>query len=120
MPGYLSDLFAMKKEITMLDRSQEFPLKLFPCVMDKRSSSGIVDSHYFYQDLLVARRIYQNIPETHIDIGSRFDGFVAHVASFRPIKVLDIRPQQSNIPNIEFVQTDFMGELEGGGAYSFL
>ena len=32
----------------------------------------------------------------HVDIGSRLDGFVAHVASFREIEVLDIRPLKVN------------------------
>jgi len=40
--------------------------------------------HYFHQDLLVAGKIFKNNPIKHVDIGSRMDGFIAHVASFRP------------------------------------
>jgi len=36
------------------------------------------------------------------------DGFVAHVASFRPIEVLDIRPQPACVPNVTFRQCDLM------------
>jgi Caenorhabditis protein of unknown function, DUF268 len=43
-------------------------------------------------------------------IGSRIDGFVAHVALFREIEVLDIRPMREQIPNIVFRQVDFMRE----------
>ncbi len=43
-----------------------------------------------------------------MDVGSRIDGFVAHVASFRPIEVLDIRPLDTQIPNIIFRQADLM------------
>jgi len=53
---------------------------------------------------LVARKIFHNNPKKHIDIGSRQDGFVAHVASFREIKLLDIRPQSSVVKNISFKQ----------------
>jgi len=70
-----------------------------------------VRGHYFHQDLLVARRIYENGPSLHMDVGSRVDGFVAHVAAFRKINVLDIRKMTANIPNISFIQCDIMGDL---------
>lgn len=84
---------------------------LHPCFEDKMASSGIAKGAYFHQDLLVAQRIFQNNPQTHIDIGSRIDGFVAHVASFREIKVFDIRPPENTVKNIKFSQLDFMTEL---------
>ncbi len=66
--------------------------------------SGEIRGHYFLQDLFVARRVFERKPEVHLDVGSRIDGFVAHVASFREITVLDIRPQSMAVPNIRFVQ----------------
>ena len=56
----------------------------------------------------MARRIHERQPERHVDIGSRVDGFVAHVAAFRPIEVLDIRPMDAGVPNITFRQADLM------------
>jgi SAM-dependent methyltransferase len=56
----------------------------------------------------VAKRIYQNQPVRHVDIGSRTDGFVAHVAVFREIEIIDIRSVVSKVPNIKFIQADFM------------
>lgn len=89
-----------------------FPFgKPYPCLDDRYQQSGSARGHYFHQDLLIARRIYEAAPETHLDVGSRIDGFVAHVAAFRPIRVLDIRPMTHKIPNVEFVQADIMGEL---------
>jgi len=73
---------------------------------DKNASSGVMSGHYFHQDLLVARKIYENNPKKHVDIGSRQDGFVAHVAVFREIELLDIRPQTSVVKNISFTQAD--------------
>ena len=75
---------------------------------EKTTESGIKGGHYFHQDLLVARRIFANQPVKHIDIGSRTDGFVAHVASFREIEVFDIRSFSNTIANIKFVQADLM------------
>ena len=48
-----------------------------------------------------------------MDVGSRIDGFVAHVAAFRSITVLDIRRSSENIPNIKFIQADLMSQVEG-------
>lgn len=82
--------------------------KIRPVLTDKRNKSGKMATHYFFQDLLVARRIRINNPAKHVDIGSRIDGFVAHVASFMEIEVFDIRPINQNVVGINFKQTDFM------------
>lgn len=88
-------------------------LRFFPCLDDRFSESGNATGHYFHQDLLVARKVYENQPKRHIDIGSRIDGFVAHVAAFRKIDVLDIRKMTVKIPNISFIQCNIMNELPG-------
>ena len=62
--------------------------------------------HYFHQDLLIAKKIYQNGPKKHVDIGSRIDGFIAHVAVFREIEVFDIRGIESDVENVVFKQSD--------------
>lgn len=79
-----------------------------PCIHDKFDSSGVASGHYFHQDLLVARKIFLRQPEKHVDIGSRVDGFVAHVSIFRPIEVFDMRPLALNVPNITYRQCDLM------------
>jgi len=79
-----------------------------PCFGDRFKQSGSATGHYFFQDLIVARKIFERQPERHIDVGSRVDGFVAHVASFRTIEVLDIRPLPPGIPSIVFRQADLM------------
>lgn len=76
---------------------------------DYSDSAGKASGHYFHQDLLVASFIAKQSPKRHVDIGSRVDGFVAHVASFRKIEVVDIRPlPQSKHENITYVQADLM------------
>ena len=70
---------------------------------DYADSAGTVKGHYFHQDLLVARLIHEHNPKRHIDIASRIDGFVAHVASFREIEVLTSAPCQNlNIKTLHF------------------
>ena len=58
---------------------------------ERFEESGIMSGHYFHQDLYVARKIFLQNPGKHVDIGSRTDGFVAHVAAFREIEIFDIR-----------------------------
>ena len=75
--------------------------------IDERfAESGIMSGHYFHQDLLVARKLFNANPQRHVDIGSRTDGFVAHAAAFREIEVFDIREQHSKVKNIVFKKAD--------------
>ena len=61
----------------------------------------------------MAQYIHTNNPQRHIDVGSRIDGFVAHIASFRKIDVIDIRPLPSTgHKNIEFLQANLMLNLD--------
>lgn len=105
-PNYLKDYKKLQKSLK--DNSDFKFGKFFPILDERKSESGAMKSHYFQQDLLVARKIFNNNPVRHIDIGSRIDGFVAHVAIFREIEVFDIRPLESKIKNIIFTQADLM------------
>lgn len=87
--------------------------KPYPVLTDRFDASGVMSGHYFHQDLLVAKKIFKNNPRRHIDIGSRIDGFVAHIASFRQIEIIDIRPQASTVSNIIFREMDLMKLPEG-------
>lgn len=35
--------------------------------------------HYFWQDVWAARHLFLNRIKMHIDVGSRLDGFIAHI-----------------------------------------
>ncbi|MBL6996694.1 DUF268 domain-containing protein, partial [Desulfobacula sp.] len=87
--------------------------EFMPCLHDWYKEGGTTKSEYFWQDLLVARMIFEAKPEKHVDIGSRVDGFVAHVASFREIEVFDVRPITTQIPGVIFKQSDLMNPVEG-------
>lgn len=81
----------------------------YPILGDYREQAGTATGHYFHQDLLVASLIHDSNPQRHIDVGSRIDGFVAHVAAFRTIEVLDFRPlKDCGHKQIVFMQADLM------------
>jgi SAM-dependent methyltransferase len=101
---FFKDYFALVSK-----GNKDFKVKLnYPCLHDRYDSSGSARGHYFHQDLYVAQQVFKNNPEKHIDIASRVDGFVAHVASFRDIEVFDIRHLEPMNNGIEFKQMDLM------------
>ena len=106
----LSLYFKDKKELTKQKANDtQFPFgSNRPIFEDRFAESGSASGHYFHQDLLVARKIYESKPVRHVDIGSRTDGFIAHVAVFREIEMFDIREQKSNVKNILFKKADLM------------
>lgn len=87
-------------------------LNLFPCLHDWYEEGGTARGEYFWQDLHVAQQIHRAAPRRHVDIGSRFDGFVAHLASFREVEVFDIRPITAVVPNVSFKQANLMNPDE--------
>ena len=110
IPKYISDYRRFRA-------GYEGPLRFLPCLQDWNEEAGAAKGEYFWQDLLVARMIYQAKPERHVDIGSRIDGFVGHLASFRNVEVFDIRPVTAQIPGVTFRQADLMQPEELPEAY---
>lgn len=88
--------------------------QLYPVIGEAAQEAGGASGHYFHQDLVVARQIYLKNPRRHIDVGSSIYGFVSHVASFREIEILDVRPlSQIPHPSIRFTQADLMHLPQG-------
>ena len=103
---YFKDLRLLKKQKGD-DKSFVFGKK-YPVLFERFAESGNMKGHYFHQDLYVAKRIFNARPEKHLDIGSRIDGFVAHLAVFRDVDVLDIRPLTGSVQNVSFRKADLM------------
>jgi hypothetical protein len=101
LPAYLRDWASFRKGYTGI-------MKFMPCLHDRYDEGGTTKSEYFWQDLLAARAIHADKPVKHVDIGSRVDGFVAHVASFREIEVFDVRSISTVVPGVVFRQADLM------------
>jgi hypothetical protein len=105
----LRDKSKFQQSASISDHKADFPFgKNSFQYNDFHDEGGVASGHYFHQDLFVARRIFENQPIRHIDVGSRIDGFVAHVATFRTIEVLDTRAVSSDVPGISFRQADLM------------
>ena len=101
LPRYTRDLVSFRLKY-------RGALLLKPCLQDFFAEGGSTKDEYFWQDLIVARAINSSNPKRHIDIGSRIDGFVTHVASFRDIEVMDVRNITTEIPGVIFKQADLM------------
>ena len=103
VPHFLRDAAAYRRAQT-----GKFPLRiprLMPILGDRYESAGGL-GHYFHQDLWAARKIHARGPASHIDIGSRLDGFVAHLLVYMPVTSIDVRPLSSAVSGLTFMQED--------------
>ena len=103
LPYYVSNM------IRYAGTNQEdgFPLRardLLCGTADRFSSAGGTVGHYFWQDLWAARHLHQRGIRDHVDIGSRLDGFVAHILPFCRVTYVDIRPLSNSIEGLTFRQ----------------
>ncbi|MBR0167735.1 MAG: DUF268 domain-containing protein, partial [Synergistaceae bacterium] len=85
--------------------------KIWPFTEEWHDNAGSL-GYYFWQDLWAARKIFQRKPPAHYDIGSRVDGFIAHVLPFMPVTMIDIRPLPQKVEGLKFIQADATN-LEG-------
>jgi hypothetical protein len=94
-------------------------VKFLPSLNDFNDSAGAADGHYFWQDLVCAQWINEENPEKHFDVGSRVDGFIAHLLASREIILLDIRPLPYEIPRLTMVEGDIQMESQRkAGSYA--
>lgn len=110
LPYFFRSLFLIKRSLNASEViKRNWPITtLYPQLTDFRDSGGTSSGHYFHMDLYVASKIFRIKPNNHLDIGSRIDGFVAHVACFMEVTVGDIRLNPYKIPNMNFMQVDLM------------
>jgi len=105
LPYFIYDFFVMLKAKI---KSDDMKVKFFPIISDRFDDSGIAKGHYFHQDLWAARKIYSSVPVSHVDVGSRVDGFIAHILVFMNVTVLDIRELKSDVIGLVFKQANLM------------
>jgi len=89
-------------------------LMLSPMLGEQLEQAGTISDDYFALDLWAARTTKTLEVSRHLDIGSRLDGYVAHVLTFSSLDVLDIRELNSNVVGLNFVKGDgrFLNEIE--------
>lgn len=97
------------KRYTQLNPRSNFSYQMsdeYLIFLDRYSNAGTIGS-YFWQDLWASRLLYEKKPQMHYDIGSRVDGFIAHLLTFgQPVTQIDIRPLDVRVENFYFVQAD--------------
>lgn len=112
-----------KAKYEQMNQRKEFQIQdkyIYPIISEKYQDAGVTNT-YFWQDLWAARLIYRNRPKRHFDIGSRLDGFIAHILAMDiPCTVLDVRPFPCEIKGLDTIVTDAtrLEEIEDGSIES--
>ncbi len=79
---------------------------LYPIISDRYADAGSMDT-YFWQDLWAAKLIYQSGVKTHFDIGSRIDGFIAHLLAMDiDVTLIDVREFPGKVENLHTIVSD--------------
>lgn len=79
---------------------------LWPVISDKYRKAGQVHN-YFWQDLWAARLINKMGVKKHFDIGSRIDGFIAHLLAMGiDVVLIDIREFPEEVEGLHTIVDD--------------
>ncbi len=79
---------------------------MWPVLGDKFADNGVM-GNYFWQDLWAAKKIIRSGVNEHYDIGSRVDGFIAHLlAADIKVNVIDIRQFPAEVENLNTIVDD--------------
>lgn len=101
-------IFDSVQKYNELNKRTDFRItseNLYLISSDYHKEAGFPSPHYFAQDIWGARKVYASGVQKHYDIGSRLDGFLAHLLVFCPeVIYIDIRPLPVTIPHLCFRQ----------------
>lgn len=100
----LAGFAAEYRQFRRLNQGGPFALRgadIFPCLSD-RTATTPVEPTYFLQDAWFARRIAEQRPASHVDIGSSAKS-MALVAQFVPVTLVDIRPVEIELERFSFL-----------------
>lgn len=114
MPSLDSDLitkiYDSVKQYIDCNKSNQFLIRkedMWLIADDYQENAGELHKHYFAQDIWAARKIIKKNPKNHFDIGSRLDGFIAHLLSgLERVNYIDIRPLPYQIDGLHFMKSD--------------
>jgi hypothetical protein len=90
-----------------LNRNESFSIRLGEVWYrshDRFLRAGAENGHYLHQDLWAARYLHDGGTTEHVDVGSRLDGFIAHILPFCRVRYIDIRPLDTKLAGCKFVQ----------------
>lgn len=111
-----------RKRYVELNKDSSFSMdKRFDyiCAFDKYANNGRLDNEYFIQDIWGARKVLENKPSIHYDVGSAVAGFIAHLCAIKQrVVLIDIRPMDNNF-NTPFLQQMGGGRIHTSKCYKF-
>lgn len=92
-----------------LNRRKNFDIQetcLWPVVSDKYADAGTIEN-YFWQDLWAAKLICKSKVKEHFDIGSRIDGFIAHLLAMGiDVTMIDVRKFPKQVEGLHTIIDD--------------
>lgn len=92
-----------------INKRSSFAIKeeyLWPVIRDKYALAGTVDN-YFWQDLWAARLVTKSGAKQHFDIGSRLDGFIAHILALGiDVTMIDVRKFPEEVAGLHTIVDD--------------
>lgn len=107
--SFLISFFKDYKKYKKTNNNTNFELKtkdLFPRIYDKTTTTPL-DPVYFLQNNWCAKKIFNNKPKKHFDIGSDAK-FIGLISQFTPTTMVDIRPLTTNQTGLLFVKGDIL------------
>jgi len=95
------------KEYLIVRKKYKGIVTMSPYLNDRKSGAGDFQHEYFIQDVFAAQWVHELNPVKVVDVGSRIDGYIGHLISFRKVELIDIRPMKSDTENLSFLQMNF-------------
>jgi hypothetical protein len=79
----------------------------YPCLDDNTVVTSF-DSHYFYQSAWAARKLFEQKPSHHVDVGSQIDLIAPLTGFLDAVEFVDIRPLEAALPNLRTVKASIL------------
>ena len=109
--GLLENTFLYEdiEKYERLNKRTNFEIKeksLWPIISDKYALAGTM-GNYFWQDLWAAKQVIKSGVKEHFDIGSRLDGFIAHLLSSDiDVTMIDVREFPGKVDKLHTIVDD--------------
>ncbi len=103
--NFLISFFNDYKKYKKINKNKNFDLKtrdLYPRIYDKTTTTPL-DPVYFLQNNWCTKKIFDNKPKKHFDIGSDAK-FIGLISQFTPTTMVDIRPLTIKQENLSFIE----------------
>lgn len=109
--GLLSETFIKDdaEKYKELNKRPTFEIRqeyIWPIIAEKYAPAGVI-GNYFWQDLWAAKLIIKSGVKNHFDIGSRLDGFIAHLlVADIDVTMIDVRDFPGEVEHLHTIVDD--------------